>query len=291
MTFKSELLRVSITVSLFTGIIFANSAFSADPIFADEEVIEFDSISYTYKPSPFKVKQAEKLGKTLEAKVEPSVSLTGYLAKPAGEESRAAIVLLHGCAGILEFDKMWSDRLVSWGYVVFTVDSYTPRGYENLCKGEKVTSWSRALDAYGAKQYLETRSFVDPARIAVMGRSHGGMTVLEIIKQSNSEDFAVKPFQAAIAFYPYCREPVPINTPILILTGDEDQWHPAEFCTQYLNKSPSRNKITLKVFAGAYHAFDEPGVDGIEAGYTYRYHPEAAAEASDLTRNFLEEKL
>lgn len=291
MTVKNELLRVAITASLITGVVFANSGFSADPIFADAKVVEFDSIPYTYKPSPFKVKQAKKLGKTLEVKVEPSVSLTGYLAKPAGEEPRAAVVLLHGCTGIIESDEMWSDRLVSWGYVVFIVDSFTPRGYENLCEGEKVTSWARALDAYGAKQYLETRSFVDPARIAVMGRSHGGMTILEIIKQSNSEDFAVKPFQAAIAFYPYCREPVPINAPTLILTGDEDQWHPAEFCTQYMNKSPSKNQITLKVFAGAYHSFDEPGADGIEAGFIYRYHPEAAAEASDLTRKFLEKRL
>lgn len=291
MTLKNELLHGVITVSLIIGIAFSNSGFSADPIFADEEIIEFDSISYTYKPSPFKVKQAKKLGTPLEVKIEPSVSLTGYLAKPPGEKPRAAIVLLHGCTGIIESDEMWSDRLVSWGYVVFTVDSFTPRGFENLCEGERVTSWARTLDAYGAKQYLETRSFVDPARVAVMGRSHGGMTVLEIIKQSISDDLAVKPFQAAIAFYPYCREPVPIDPPTLILTGEEDQWHPAEFCTEYLSKSPSKNKITLKVFAGAYHSFDEPGADGIEAGQTYRYHPEAAAKASNLARKFLEEKL
>ena len=283
--------RVAITAILVTGIVFNNTAFSADALFTDQEIITFDSIFYTYKPSPFKVKQAEKLGKTLEVKVEPSVSLTGYLAKPAGDEPRAAIVLLHGCTGIIESDEMWSDRLVSWGYVVFTIDSFTPRGYENLCEGERVTSWSRALDTYGAKQYLETLSSVDPARIAVMGRSHGGMTVLEIIKQSVSEDLAVKPFQAAIAIYPYCREPAPINTPVLILAGEEDQWHPAEFCTQYLNKSLSKKEITLRVFAGAYHSFDEPGADGVEAGYIYRYHPKASAEASYLIRKFLEERL
>ena len=291
MAFKNEFLRVAVTASLVTGIVFTSCAFSGDPIFAEAKVIEFDSLSYTYKPSPFKVKQAKKLGTTLEIKVEPSISLTGYLAKPAGEKPRAAIVLLHGCTGITEFDEMWSDRLASWGYVVLTVDSFTPRGHGNLCKVEKVTSWHRALDAYGAKQYLETRSFVDPARIAVMGRSHGGMTVLEIIKQSNSEDMAVKPFQAAIAFYPYCREPVPINAPALIFSGGEDQWFPAELCAQYADNLRSQYDISFKVLAGAYHSFDEPGADGIEGGYVYRHSPDAAAEASNLTRKFLEERL
>jgi hypothetical protein len=47
----------------------------------------------------------------------------------------------------------------------------------------------------------------------------------------------------------------------------------------------------LKVFAGAYHAFDHPGIDIVEMGYIVRSNPEAAAEASQITREFLEEWL
>jgi dienelactone hydrolase len=53
-----------------------------------------------------------------------------------------------------EFEEMWSDRLVTWGYVVLTVDSFTPRGFENNCKEEMVTPWTRALDAYDASTDL-----------------------------------------------------------------------------------------------------------------------------------------
>ena len=287
MTIKNDFLSMATTTSLVAAILFVETAFCADPIFVDAEVVEFDSVSFTYTPSPFKVKRAKKLGKAVEVNIEPSVSVTGYLARPRGEEPRPAIVLLHGCAGISKFQEMWSDRLVSWGYVVFTVDSYTPRGHEYLCDGEKVTPFSRALDAYGAKRLLSARSFVDPSRIAVIGMSHGGITVLETIKQSISEGLAIKPFQAAIAFYPLCRVPEPINTPTLILAGDKDDWFPVEFCVQYVNKLQSQHDITLKVFADAYHGFDLTGLDTVDGGYIVRYNAEAAAEASEMSREFL----
>jgi dienelactone hydrolase len=293
MTITNKMLRLVITTSIATAMVFAETAYSADSIFADAEVVEFESVSFTYTPSPFKVKQAKKLGVPVEVKTEPSVSLTGYLARPAGEEPRPAIVLLHPCFGISRAEEMWSDRLVSWGYVVLSVDSFKPRGFDNICDSSQgyVRPWARALDAYGAKQYLSTRPFVDSARIAVMGMSHGGNSVLEVIKQSSSEGLAMKPFQAAIAFYPLCSVPEPINTPSLILTGDMDQWNPAVLCEQYLDKLQPQHEIRMKVFAGAYHAFDIVGLDTIDTGYIVRYNQKAADEAFRMSREFLEEWL
>ena len=159
--------------------------------------------------------------------------------------------------------------------------------------GGETTPWRRALDAYGAKQYLSTRPFVDSARVAVMGMSHGGWTVLEVIKQSTSESLAMKPFKAAIAFYPLCSEPKPINTPVLILSGDMDQWTPSVICEQYLDKQKQQpqHDISLKVFAGAYHGFDIVGIDTIDTGHIVRYNQRAADEAFQMTRKFLEEWL
>ena len=286
-------LRFAITASLVAMIVFTRTASSAAPIFAGSEVVQFESVSFTYTPSPFKVKQAKKLGIPVEVKTEPSVSLTGYLARPAGEEPRPAIILLHPSFGISKAEEMWSDRLVSWGYVVLSVDSFTARGKSNISDGSQgyVRPWARALDAYGAKQYLSTRPFVDSARIAVMGFSHGGMSVLEVIKQSTSEGLAMKPFQAAIAFYPLCSVPEPINTPSLILTGDMDQWTPAVLCEQYLEKLQPQHEISMKVFAGAYHGFDIVGLDTIDTGYIVRYNQKAAAEAFRMSREFLEKWL
>ena len=276
-----------------SAILFAETAFSAQPVFESAEVVEFESVAYTYPPTPFKVKQAKKLGIPAETKTEPSVPLTGYLAKPENEGLLPAVVLLHTCAGISEHEESWSDRLVSWGYVVLTVDSFTPRGQKYICDGDQewTTPWTRALDAYGAKKYLSTRPFVDPTRIAVVGLSHGGMTILEAIKRSTSAGLETKPFRAAVAFYPSCVEPEPIDTPTLILIGSEDNWTPADHCVAYLDKLQPPHEMTLKVFPGAHHAFDHPGIDIVEFGHIVRSDPKAAAQAIRMTREFLGKRL
>lgn len=291
---KNNWLRLAISAGLVAGIAFGKTSFGADPIYADAERVSFDSVSYAYTPSPFKIRQAKKLGVPLEISIEPGVPLFGYLARPANEEPRPAVVLLHTCNGISEHEDMWSRKLVDWGYVVLSVDSFAPRGLEYICDGRVgnfVGPWARALDAYGAKKYLSSRSYVDPDRIAVIGMSHGGMTVLEVIKQSTSQGLAMRPFQAAIALYPLCSTPEAINTPTLILTGDKDSWTPSILCEQYVDQLQSRHEIKLKVFAGAYHAFDHPGIDTLELGYIVRSNPQAAAEARQLTRQFLQEWL
>ena len=129
MTIKIDWLRFTITASLIATIVFTRTASSAAPIFAGSEVVGFESVSFTYTPSPFKVRQAKKLGIPVEVKTEPSVSLTGYLARPAGEEPRPAIVLLHPCFGISRAEEMWSDRLVSWGYVVLSARHHFSFGH------------------------------------------------------------------------------------------------------------------------------------------------------------------
>lgn len=277
--------------SVFGAISFAESAFSA-PIFSGAEKVDFDSVAYTYPPSPFKVKQAKKLGIPVETKMEPGIPLNGYLAKPVGEGPFPAVVLLHSCAGITELNELWSDRLVAWGYVVLTIDSLTPRGEKYICgRTEAVPAWNRSLDAYGAKRYLSSQSFVDSSRIAAMGMSHGGNVVLQVIKESTTKYLAMEPFQAAVALYPYCQKPEPINTPTLILIGAADQWVSAEECVQFLDGIPLPHKMTLKVFPGAHHVFDQPGMDMVEQGKINRYHPEASKQTIKMVREHFGEQL
>lgn len=287
-------LRLTINAILVATIVSAESAAAAETFFENAKIVSFESEPFTYPSSPFKLRQAKKQGKPVEVKTEPAVPVNGFLATPGGDAPRAAIVLLHPCVGITRYEAMWSDRLVDWGYVVLTVDSFTPRGVEYVCNGHKgslTTPWHRALDTFGAKRYLSSLSFVDPNRIAVIGMSHGGMTILEAIKQSTSEGLSMKPFQAAIAFYPLCNKPEPVNTPTLILSGDKDQWTPAELCALYVSKLEPMQNVSLKVFAGAHHGFDLPGLDIVEAGFIVRHHPAAAAEAKHLVRRFLAEHL
>ncbi len=284
-------LRIVVCANLVGAAPFAETALSA-PVFQGVEVLEFESVAYTYPPSPLKVRQAKKLGIPVETNTEPSIRLTGYLAKPAGEGPSPAVVLMHGCAGVTEQQSVWSNRLVDWGYVVLSVDSFTPRGEKHICgRRDVVPTWLRVLDAYGAKRYLSTRSSVDPARIAVMGTSLGGNVVLDAIKQSTSAGLAMKPFRAAVALYPECETPEPINTPTLVLIGGDDQWASADECVRYVDRLPPPHEMTLRVFAGAHHVFDHPGIDMVELGKINRYHPEAAEQAIEMIRALFSERL
>ena len=87
-----KLRRAVIAASLVGAAIFAESAFSAQPVFEGAEVVEFGSAAFTHTPSPFRIKQAKKLGIALESTIEPSVPLTGYLARPVGEGPFPAVV-------------------------------------------------------------------------------------------------------------------------------------------------------------------------------------------------------
>ncbi|MFT5220542.1 MAG: hypothetical protein ACI9LO_002121 [Planctomycetota bacterium] len=115
MKFKHVFLRVIFTASLVASIVFIKTVSAADSIYLEADAVEFESASYTYTPSPFKIRLAKKLGIPVEIKTEPSISLTGYLAKPVGDEPRAAIVLLHTCNGLSKHEEMWSKRFVNWG--------------------------------------------------------------------------------------------------------------------------------------------------------------------------------
>jgi dienelactone hydrolase len=294
MALKSDRLPTVITTSLALVLLFFIAEVNAGTLYQDAKLVEFESVPFTYTPSPFRVRQAKKLGIQVEVRTQARVSVIGYLAKPADDKRRAAVVLLHTCAGITEHEEMWSNRLVSWGFVVLTVDSFTPRGYKYICDGrtgELTTPWLRALDAYGAKQYLSSQPFVDPDRIAVMGMSHGGTSVLETIKQSSSDGLRMGPFQAAIAYYPLCGAVAAINTPTLILIGEKDSWTHAYLCEEYVGKLAVQHDIHVKVFADSHHAFDHPGIDMIDAGHVVRSNPDAATRAAKMVNEFLHKYL
>ena len=260
-------------------------------------IVEFESA--TFPLSPFKIKRAKKLGIALETK--PGILLRGFLAKPSGDGPFPAVVLMHGCNGIWKWDEVWTNRLVAWGYVVLGVDSLEPRGNPNTCiRPFAVSPESRSLDAYGAKMYLSTLPFVDSMRVAIMGMSHGGWSLLHAIKESTSGSLQREPFRAAVALYPYCGETEKIvDLPTLILIGENDEWTPANRCVQYVNTLQSPHETTLKVFPGAHHVFDLEGVDsqaksvidGQLKDRIYRYDPQAAEKAIQMIHEFLKKWL
>jgi dienelactone hydrolase len=237
-------------------------------------------------PIKFKSTSTDKDGKPL--------SLTGILTKPEGDGPFPAIVLLHGCSGLQHSksrSELWSNRLLSWGYVTLQLDSFGPRNVSNICTdiGEIFAMcFTRAQDAYDAKDFLSELPYVDRNRIALMGWSHGGMTVLTaLIKKFIPQDRQT-PFTATIAFYPYCDTYLNnLNAPLLILIGQADDWTPAKSCSVSMPQEQSNPEVILKIYSGAYHAFDWAGMDEIYEGHRLLYDPIAAQDAIIQVKNFL----
>jgi dienelactone hydrolase len=238
--------------------------------------------------------ESVKFKSTSNGKDGEPVSLTGILTKPKDKGPFPAIVLLHGCSGLQHSksrSELWSNRLVNWGYVTLQIDSFEPRNMSNICTDMDqlhTMGFTRAQDAYDAKDFLSKLPFVNRNRIAVLGWSHGGITVLTaLIKQIKPQN-RENPFKAAIAFYPYCDIYLNnLNAPLLILIGESDDWTPAKNCSASMPPDQPEPEVILKIYPGAYHDFDWEGMDEIYKGHRLLYDPIAAQDAIIQVKNFL----
>ena len=200
--------------------------------------------------------------------------------KPEGNGPFPAIVMLHDCSGLgpksSGAPRRWARELVARGYVVAIPDSFTTRGFPaGVCTDPsptraEVAPFRRVADAYEALDYLRALPYVDRNHLGVMGGSHGGASTLATIVDNNRDDSRelhdrkMHGFTAAIAFYPACQMGRPSlakwyhsHVPLLILTGELDDWTPAAPCVDLVatakgNGSPAQ----IKVYPNAHHAFD-----------------------------------
>lgn len=190
----------------------------------------------------------------------------GQLGRPAVDGRWPAVVALHGCGGLFTSQgrissrhRDWADRLVAEGYVILLPDSFGSRGLGPQCKNRErdINPRGRVGDAVGAADWLAAQQFVDPQRIALLGWSNGGSTVLWAV--SGRLRPAASDWRVAIAFYPGCRTPSENSNwkPRLVphvLIGAIDDWTPPAPCRAL----KERGAVQLIEYPGAYHGFDAP---------------------------------
>jgi dienelactone hydrolase len=222
---------------------------------------------------------------------------------------RPAAIMLHGCGGIGRDGKlnarhtMWKNWLVERGFIVVYPESFTSRGYEEICtkkfRDRSIKQSDRVDDVLATKKWLLERKDVDPTKLVLWGWSHGGGTVLATITHSVGGDLHPDTkFAHAISFYPGCTNymmsaRVPkISSPLTLLIGEADDWTPAKPCVEWV-KTLQAHKLpaTITTYANAFHDFDNPngkirvrkdvpnGVNGEEKGVTVGPNPEAREAA------------
>jgi dienelactone hydrolase len=244
------------------------------------------------------------LAVTFDSLTIPPVELTALLYRPDGPGPFPAVVLLHGCSGIIRTEFGWASEIQKMGYAALIVDSFRPRGHTEICTDfRRVTRRERVLDAYGALRWLRAQPFVDRRRIAVAGWSNGAFAVLQVIDAARERPAGE--FRAAIAVYPDCRfdRTTRFYAPLLILIGGRDDWTPAASCRELVASPDARPApVLLHVYLEAYHSFDNPSaarqyLPNVEnankpgGGATIGYDPLAYAAAIVRVRDFLAEYL
>jgi len=147
---------------------------------------------------------------------------------------------------------------VAFGEGVNLVSRVT-QGCQPVSKARKVTQAERRRDALGALQWLAAQPQVDARRLALLGWSNGGSTVLATTNLAHAlvRGADVQPRFAA-AFYPGCeaesqRGYRPVSD-TLLLVGQLDDWTAAEPCQRLARDGPPR--VTVLTYEGAYHGFD-----------------------------------
>ena len=256
--------------------------------------VPFDqrTVRFSGPPFPlteFAVERARRQGQVLQPK--PSDEVVGYLSRPDGPGPFPAVVLLHGCSGRGKWNTLWAERLVSWGYVVLDVDSHVSRNVKraDVCGGgHSPGPVTRAHDAFGAKTVLESLDYVDPDRIAALGMSQGGGTVLRTVDRTVVAQLGLSPFRAAVALYPPCDGQVRAGAPLLLLIGEADNWTPAVNCRRLAEANGADGPMTYVEYPGAHHGFDIPfDVARWHNRYIVRHDASAEADAIGRVRQFL----
>ena len=216
--------------------------------------------------------------------------VSGLMFKPKSAGPHPAVVLLHTCGGPLQHTtKDWPDYLTGLGYVVFSVDSYGPRGIRN-CTSMKdhMRVLVQGVDALGALDYLATQPFIDKDKVAVMGFSSGAININKIIIGGEEASPKGPRFKAAISFYGHCKNIYSNSsnfTLSLEIVAEKDLYH-ADSCIS----AGKFDGIDTFVMEGANHAFDmvEHTRSHVDPwGVVMQYDREATKKARELTKAFL----
>jgi dienelactone hydrolase len=194
------------------------------------------------------------------------VTIGGELHMPGGAEKLPAVIMLHGAAGVGANLDRWANALNGIGIAVFVLDSHAGRLAARAVESPAQISHLTMLhDAYRALDLLSRDPRIDPARIALMGFSKGGLAALyggmERFQRTYGGDAA---FAAYLPFYPPCNyrwidDDKVSGQPIRIFQGEADDWSPIAACRRYAEALRASGRDAAVIgYAGAGHVFDGP---------------------------------
>ncbi len=234
------------------------------------------------------------------------------IAKPPGDGPFPTALLFSGCSGPKDNMARWSEMLIAHGWAAITIDSHTPRNFEQyarwrlVCAGQLFAGGERAGDVLASLGDAVRQPFVDPTRLALIGMSHGGWSIMDLMAFNPPDRLPLNlarmpPALGAdslsgiiglIHVYPYCG---PGNrarddgwqhpAPALFILAAEDTIAPAETCIELADRLATQLPVERVIFEGVGHAFDQREKAPLSA---LSFNPEVTAEALATAGDFLD---
>jgi dienelactone hydrolase len=213
-----------------------------------------------------------------------------------------AAILLHGCGGRRALQDQYADALVEAGMAAIIVDSNRPRGIgrfgsmSQVCTALRLWGQERAADIPAAITIAETDPRLDATRLALVGWSHGGWTVLDALGYSGRGEALpaltdgpvslAGAIDLAVLFYPYCGFPVGTRgddldpaIPVDAVLAEDDLIAPHGDCERLLERAQAAGlPAAYSVWNDVTHAFDDPD---LPADPRMRHDAEASERARD----------
>lgn len=213
---------------------------------------------------------------TVQIETEPAITKQFLTKSP-----RPTVIVAHGCDGVDNVSYTeWAKEINSWGYNAVVADSFKVR---NLMSGvcvnpPMVLPETRAKDLIKLAAWIKTQPWHE-GKIAVIGFSHGGSTVLNVA--NTKQNF----IDASVAYYPSCHKKFSglasyqPYIPVQAHLAGRDNWTPALEC-DYL---PNEGKY---LYPDATHAFDMHIPDRVYLGHHMAYNKKADTLARQRTKEF-----
>lgn len=231
--------------------------------------------------------------------------IAGELREPreSSERPRAAVVLVHGSAGVDSRAECYAAALNAAGFVTLEIDLWAPRGVNSPL--ERPKSVAETLpDAFAALDFLSRHAGLDPSRIGIMGFSWGGIVSMLSATERARATFAAagQKFAAHAPLYPVCwawnRVPgfefqTLTGAPVFIQSGADDLYDDPDSCARLVESlpEPAKSLVTFATYPNATHAWDrrEPdmiaddpfGHKGKGGEVPFRYNPDVTRRSTE----------
>ncbi|MDB5469420.1 MAG: dienelactone hydrolase-like protein [Caulobacter sp.] len=117
------------------------------------------------------------------ARLEPQAAMHG----PADSDKRPVALLFHGCGGVQAHLDDYAAEATRAGWRSVIVDSFAPRGWSRayglsfVCTGTQFWGFERAGDVLATLYGMGQRDDVDASRIVLVGWSHGGWAIMDLM--------------------------------------------------------------------------------------------------------------